>query len=75
MPPFPFSSLAKSFKHYRCSWKRLCLRQSKHGLKIVSHMERRLCLALDFVDGDAIGNLDKGKPVDKVDVKDTLTPC
>lgn len=45
----------------------------KHGLQVLSHMERRLGLGLDLLDRHAVGNLDQRQPVGKVDVKDTLS--
>lgn len=48
----------------------LCL---QHGLEIVGNMEGRLGLALDLVDRHAIGNLDQGQAVSKVDIEHTLS--
>lgn len=44
----------------------------QHGLQVLGHGEGSFRLALDLVDGDAIGDLDKGQAVGKVNVKDTL---
>lgn len=44
----------------------------KHRLEVVGNLERRLSLALDLVDGDAVGNLDQSQASSEVDVKDTL---
>ncbi len=44
----------------------------QHGLEILGHVERRLRLALDLLDGDAISDLDESEAVSNVDVKDTL---
>ena len=44
----------------------------QHWFQVISNLEGGLGLALDFVDGDTISNLDEGKPLGVVDVKDTL---
>ncbi len=45
----------------------------QHGFEILGHVEGRLGLALDLVDGDAVGDLDQGQAVGKVDVEHALS--
>jgi hypothetical protein len=43
-----------------------------HGLEVLGHLEWCFGLALDLVDGDAVGDLDQGQAVGEVDVEDGL---
>jgi hypothetical protein len=44
----------------------------KHGLEILSDVERRLGLGLDLLHSDAVGNLDEGEAVGEVNIEHTL---
>ncbi|KAI6751388.1 hypothetical protein HG531_006084 [Fusarium graminearum] len=43
-----------------------------HGLEVLGNVEGSFGLALNFVNSDAVGDLDKGKTLGKVNVEDSL---
>lgn len=44
----------------------------QHRLDVLGHLEWRFGLALDFLHGHAVGELNEGQAIGKVDVKDAL---
>lgn len=43
-----------------------------HGLQVFRNLEWSFSLALDFVDGHALGDLDQGQTICKVDIENAL---
>lgn len=43
----------------------------QHGLQVIGNLEGSLSLGLDLLDGDAVGDLDEGQTVGKVNIEDT----
>lgn len=44
----------------------------EHGLQVVGNCEGSLCLALDLLNGNSVGNLNKVQTVSEIDVENSL---